>query len=138
MSVSGTPKARPGEVEFTLTWRAEAGYLTGELEALNVTDHDFRLSHKPGLIPIGVDGQPLAAETIVTLEMRRPGYVELAPGERARARVGWGAWDGPPASGKVLVTWDGGRQEVTADGPRQPGSDGPAMNLWSSWFERMG
>jgi hypothetical protein len=60
----------------------------------------------------------------------------LAPGERARAPVGWGGWDGPPASGKVLVTWAGGQTQVTADGPVQPEADGPATNLWSSWFEQ--
>ena len=85
----------------------------------------FRLSHKPRLIPIGVNGQPLSAETIVTLEFRPPGYVVLGPGERARARVGWGGWDGPAPSGRVLVAWDGGRQEVIAEGPRQPENAGP-------------
>jgi len=90
------------------------------------------------LTPLGLDGELLAAETIVTLELRQPGFVELAPGERARTRVGWGGWDGPPASGTVLVTWAGGQTEVTAHGPVQPEADGPAVNLWTSWFERVG
>lgn len=137
MSVAETPEAGAGDVELSLSWHAESGYLTGELEALNVSDHAFRLSNKPELIPIGVDGQPLDAENIVTLELRLPGYVELQPGERARTGVGWAGWDGPPASGRVLVTWGGGRVEVTADGPHQPESVGPATNLWTSWFERV-
>jgi hypothetical protein len=138
MPICESQEAQPGEVEFTLSWRAESGYLTGHLEALNVSDHAVRLSNKPGLIPVGVDGQPLAADTIVTLEMRPPGYVELQPGERARTRVGWGGWDGPPASGRFVVAWGGDRVEVSADGPRQPESQGPGTNLWSSWFERVG
>ena len=132
------PEAQPGDVTFRLSWRAKSGHLTGELEASNVCDHAVGLSGKPGLTPIGLDGAPLAAETIVTLEFRPPGLVELAPGERARTRVGWGGWDGPPASGTVRVTWAGGQAEVTAQGPVQPEADGPATNLWSSWFERIG
>jgi hypothetical protein len=95
----------------------------------------FRLSGKPLLTPIGTDGVPLDAKTVVTLELRLPGYVELAPGERAMARVGWGGWDGAPASGKVIVHWRGENVELIADGPRQPESDGPTTNLWTSWFE---
>jgi Domain of unknown function (DUF4232) len=131
------PEAKPGDVAFRLSWRAESGSLTGELEVSNVCDHAVRLSGKPGLTPIGIDGEPLAAETAVTLELRPPGYVVLAPGDRARAPVGWGGWDGPPAGGMVLVTWEGGQTEVTAHGPVQPEADGPATNLWSSWFERI-
>jgi hypothetical protein len=83
----GVRNARPGEVEFTLTWRAESGRLKGVLEALNVCDHPVRLAHKPRLIPIGVDGRPLDADHIVSAELKIPGYVDLGPGERARARV---------------------------------------------------
>ncbi len=138
MHRSDVPEAQPDDVAFRLSWRAESGHLTGELEATNVCDHAVRLSGKPGLTPIGIDGEALAAETTVTLELIPPGYVVLAPGERARAPVGWGGWDGPQASGTVLVTWAGGRAKVTADGPVQPEADGPATNLWSSWFERFG
>ena len=89
------------------------------------------------MTPVGLDGEPLAAETIVTLEFRPPGFIELAPGERARSPVGWAGWNGPPASRAVLIIWAGGRTEVTAHGPVQPEADGPATNLWSSWFERI-
>ena len=132
------PEAQPADVVFRLSWRAESGRLTGELEASNVCDHAIRLSGKPGLTPIGLDGEALAAKTIVTLEFRPPGFVELVPGGRARTRVGWDGWDGPPASGTVLVTWAGGQTEVTAHGPVQPEADGQARNLWSSWFESIG
>jgi Domain of unknown function (DUF4232) len=132
-----TPEARPGDVAFRLSWRAESGHLRGELEASNVCDHAVRLSGKPGMTPIGVDGKPLAARTIVTLEFVPPGFVELAPGERARTRVGWSGWDGPPASSTVVVTWSGGQTEVRADGPVQPIAKGPATNLLTSWFERI-
>lgn len=137
MASTETPEAQRGDVLFALSWRAESGRLRGELEARNTSNHPVRLSGKPGLTPIGRDGDPLDAETIVTLEFRPPGYVELAPGERARAPVGWGAWDGPPASGRVVVKWDGGEIEVMADGPRQPEADKRPTNLWSSWFKRV-
>jgi Protein of unknown function (DUF4232) len=128
--------ARPDEVDFTLTWRAESGQLTGVLEAVNVCDHPVRLANKPRLVPMGVDGRPLDAEQIISMEMKIPGYVDLGPGERASAPVSWAGWDGPPASGRVIVGWHGGRVEVEASGPRQPESVGPPTNLSSSWFER--
>ena len=92
---------------------------------------------KPALTPIGTDGQPLDAKSVVTLEARSPGYVELKPGERARSPVGWAGWDGPPCAGKVIVRWQGGQMEVNADGPRQPTRRGPATNLYTSWFGRV-
>lgn len=131
------PEAQPDDVELSLSWRAESGRLTGYLEARNVSGHPVRLSHKPGLTPVGTDGKPLDAHTMVTAELRMPYYVELAPGARARAPVGWGGWDGPPASGAVIITLAGGTAEVHVDGPPQPESRGPATNLSSSWFERM-
>ena len=125
-----------GDVTFTLSWRMRNGRLSGDLVAVNISNHRVRLSGKPGLVAVGTDGQPLDAETVVSLELRWPGYVELNPGERARSPVGWGGWDGPPCSGKVIVRWDGGQVEVNADGPPQPTRRGPATNLSTSWFER--
>ena len=127
-------EALPTEVAFTLSWEAAGGTLHGILEGRNVSDHPVRLSHKPGLIPIGVDGEPLDAETIVTAELRLPDYAEMGPGERARATVSWAGWGGPPASGRVIVKWSGGQVEVAASGPRQPTASGPTTNLSSSWF----
>ena len=135
MTEPSIPEAQPTEVEFRLSWWPESGHLTGELEARNIGTRVVRLSGKPTLTPTGVDGRPLDAELVVSLELRLPGYVELAPGGRARASVGWAGWDGPPSSGKVIIGWQGGQEEVTAQGPRQPGSAGPPTNLWSSWFE---
>lgn len=135
--MAGIQNAGASEVTFTLTWRADAGSLKGELQALNVCDHVVRLSGKPRLVPIGVDGEQLDADAIVSAEMKLPGYVELAPGERASAPVSWAGWDGPPASGRLIVGWQGGRVEVEAFGPRQPESVGPPTNLSSSWFERV-
>jgi hypothetical protein len=73
--------------------------------------------------------------SIMTLELRLPGYVELAPGESATSGVGWAAWDGPAVGRLVRVEWPGGQADVPIDGPRQPAATGPATNLWSSWFE---
>jgi Protein of unknown function (DUF4232) len=131
------PEARPDDVELSLSWRSESGGLAGHVEARNVCEHRVRLSSKPAVTPVGLDGEPLDAGTVVTAELRVPGYVELAPGERARAPVGWGGWDGPPASGTVIIALAGGKAEVVVDGPPQPESRGPATNLSTSWFERM-
>ena len=138
MPTTAPEEAQPGEVDFSLVWDLSNGSLTGELLAQNVCDRAIRLSGKPGLTPRGEDGEPLDAPTVVTAEYRPPGYVALEPGERARARVGWGAWNGPPASGTVTVKWDAGEVDIEALGPRQPDRTGPANNLWSSWFERVG
>jgi hypothetical protein len=101
------PEVRPGDVAFRLSWRAEPGHLTGELEASNVCDHAVRLSGKPGLTQIGLDGEPLAAETIVTLEFRPPGLVELA---RRVSEYGHG-WDGAAGTARppAAPSWSRGR-----------------------------
>jgi hypothetical protein len=130
-------EARPGDVEFTLSWHPVGDGLHGLLQALNVCNHPVRLSNKPALIPVGLTGEPLHADTIVTAEFRPPGYAEVAPGERASARVTWAGWDGAPASGRWIVRWDGGQAEVEASGPRQPKGRGPATSLSSSWFTLM-
>jgi Domain of unknown function (DUF4232) len=131
------PEARPDDVDLALVWRpTSGGGLAGHLAARNVCGHMVRLSGKPTVTPVGTDGEALDAHTVVTAEMRMPGYVELAPGERALAPVSWGGWDGPPAGGSVIIGLAGGETEVLADGPRQPESHGPATNLSTSWFER--
>jgi uncharacterized protein DUF4232 len=135
MSEIDGPEAQVGEVEFQLIWKAAGDGLEGTLEAVNVCSHSIRLTGKPGLKPVGMDGQPLDTVTVVSLELLLPGYVVLEPGEKAIAAVGWAGWDGPPASGTVVVSWDDRRTEVQSSGPSQPKSHGPATNLWSSWFK---
>jgi Protein of unknown function (DUF4232) len=129
-------EARPGDVSFTLDWLAEDGALKGTLEARNVSRRRVRLTGKPQLSVLDDDGNPLDAPTVTTLELLMPGYVELDPGEAAVSRIGWAGWDGPAASGRVLISWPGGQAEVLASGPFQPAATGPATNLWSSWFTR--
>jgi hypothetical protein len=122
-------------LEVGLSWAADDnGGLTGWLEVRNTSDDVVRLPGKPGLRPLGVDGAPLAADCIVTLEMRVPGYVDVASGGRARAPVGWGGWHGPAASGRVEVTFADQTFVVEVDGPAQPTGHGPGTNLWSNWF----
>lgn len=137
MTDTDAAEAGPEDVTFALTWQAEDGALRGVLQARNVSGRRVRLSGKPGLSPLDADGQPLEAMSIMTLEMRMPGYVELDPGESARSAVGWAGWDGPAASGVVRVEWPGGQADVPATGPRQPPGTGPATNLWSSWFDQV-
>jgi hypothetical protein len=135
MSPDEIPEAVPGELAFSLSWEADDGGLRGELTAVNVGDRPVRLTGKPGVTPIGVDGVPLDTVTAVSLEMRLPGYVVLAPGERATAPVWWSAWDGPPAGDTARISWDG-EAEADVTGPRQPERREGATNLSSSWFAR--
>ena len=134
MTDTDAPEARSDDVAFALTWQDEGGALKGVLEARNVGKGRVRLSGKPRLTPLDVEGNPLEADTIITLELKMPSHVELEPGESATSSVGWAGWDGPAAGGVVLVEWSGGRAEVPASGPRQPAATGPTTNLWSSWF----
>jgi hypothetical protein len=133
---AAVPEALPGEIELTLSWEAAGGGLRGLLQARNVCDHPVRLSNKPVLIPLGVTGERLDTHTTVTLELRLPPYADIGPGGVASSPVSWAGWDGPPASDAVIVEWDAGQSqvEVTASGPHQPTSAGPATNLSSSWF----
>jgi hypothetical protein len=118
-----------------MSWTARPdGALSGELTATNVSDRRVRLSGKPALVPLGGDGMPLDAMTVVTTEFIVPGYVTVDPGESASAEVGWGAWNGPDPSGDLVVRWPGGEATIRPVGPRRPSATGPATNLWSTWF----
>jgi hypothetical protein len=127
-------KPRAGDV--WLSWSPDGqGGLTGWVEVHNSTDNVVRVTGKPSVRPLGVDGAPLATECVVTLELRTPDYVDVPSRGVARAPVGWAGWDGPPASGQVEVTLGGRAYTVDVVGPAQPSGRGPATNLWSSWFE---
>jgi hypothetical protein len=123
-------------LEVRLSWSAdERDGLIGWLEVRNSGENVVRLAGKPGLRPLGLDGAPLATECVVTLELRTPDYVDVPSGGTARAPVGWGGWDGPPAGGQVEVSFSGRTYTVDVDGPAQPPGRGPGTNLWSNWFE---
>ena len=127
---------KPSADDVRLSWSPDdQGGLTGWVEVRNARQSVVRVSGKPGLRPLGVGGEALPTECIVTLEMRTPGYVDVPSGGVARAPVGWAGWDGPPASGRVEVTVSDLSYTVEVDGPAQPTGRGPATNLWSSWFE---
>lgn len=129
--------ARPVDLDLVLVWSSdEHGGLTGELRARNVSDGPVRLGGKPGLQVLGVDGKPLDVRCILTAEIRRPGYVDLYPGEEAVSPVLWAGWDGGSVSGEVVVRLPGGSSRVRCSGPRQPTAVGPAMNLSASWWKR--
>jgi hypothetical protein len=121
--------------DVSVVWHDEDGSLRGWVEVRNVGDRPCRLSGKPSITPLSADGSRLDAPTIVTAELKLPGYVVLEPGQRARAAIGWGAWDGPTAGVQVVVGWEGQEKQVTVSGPTQPSrSEGPT-NIWSYWFE---
>jgi hypothetical protein len=138
-AVDGTdvPAAIAAQLVLFLEWQAVAdGSLEGELVVINDAEQSVRVSGRPMLVPIGVDGRDLGVDMIVTAELRIPDFVVLGPGERARALVSWGGWNGPPCSGRFRIELPGARTELSALGPRQPEAGGPATNLSSSWFER--
>ena len=121
---------------MSVQWtKDENGGLRGEVVAANVSGRTCRLGNKPGLRPIGVDGQPLDVRQYVTLELRVPPFVVLRPGQRASAPIHWSGWHGRPASGRIIVSWEGGSATVDAEGPAQPGVPTHGRgNLISSWF----
>jgi hypothetical protein len=116
-------------------WERDGGGLRGQVIAENVSGRACLLPGKPEVNPIGVDGRPLPAGTVITLEWRMPGYVIIAPGGRAAAPVSWSSWCGAPAAGRAIVTWEGGGPaEAEVHGPAQPACDGRSLDLSTSWF----
>lgn len=135
MADSELPECRPEEVEISVEWQDADGGLTGWVEVRNVGTAARRLSGKPALLPLSPEGAPVGVSTVVTAELRLPGYVVLGPGSRARSRTRWPAWRGPAPGDEILVRWPGGEKQVRDAGPSAPArSEGP-QNISSSWFE---
>ena len=128
------PACRADDVSVTVSWEHDGSGLRGQVIAENTGGRACRLAGKPEVTPLGLDGRPLPAQTVVTLEMLLPGYVVLEPGQRAAAPVTWGGWDGAAASPRVQVTWEGGAATAAVHGPAQPASTDPPCHLSSSWF----
>jgi hypothetical protein len=131
------PECRPDDVEVGLTWQLRNdGALSGWVSVRNRGERACRLSNKPAVIPLAADGSPLRVDTIVTLELRIPDHVVLEPGQEARAPVGWGGWNGPPAGDRAVVVWGAERHrtEVPVAGPPQPPSRSGPSNISSGWF----
>lgn len=129
------PACGPDDLSVTVRWERDGDGLRGQVIAENTGGRACRLPAKPGVRPLGLDGKPLPVETVITLEWVSPGYVALEPGQRAAAPIAWGGWDGPAASSRAQVTWEGGGA-VTAvvEGPAQPAGTGSPGNISSSWF----
>jgi hypothetical protein len=127
------------DLAVTVRWERHGTGLRGQVIAQNAGSRACRLAGKPGVAPLGLDGMPLPAETIITLEMIHPGYVILQPGQRAAAPVGWSNWCGQQASARARVSWQGGEAVADVHGPVQPGCcQGRPGNLSSSWFSLIG
>jgi len=138
VDATDVPEATAHQLVLLLEWRAVVdGSMDGELVVVNDAEQPVRVSGKPRLVAIGLDGRDLGVDMVVTAELRIPDFVVLGPGERARALVSWAGWNGPPCSGRFRIELPGGRAELSALGPRQPEASGPATNLSSSWFERL-
>jgi hypothetical protein len=129
------PPCGSDDLSVVVHWQRDGTGLLGQVIAENVSDRACQLASKPTVTPLQVDGSPLPVDTIITLEMRTPGYVNLQPGQRAAARLIWGSWCGQPASDRALVKWPGGSATARVVGPAQPDC-GPsrAYNITSSWF----
>ncbi|WP_442875880.1 DUF4232 domain-containing protein [Amycolatopsis sp. NBC_01488] len=116
------PPCGSGDLAVSVRWfRAAGGGLCGEVVAENVSGRVCRLGRKPGLQPLGLDGQPLGVGQWVTLELRIPPFVILEPGQLASASISWSGWSGRSASGRIVVSWEGGSATVDAAGPIEPG-----------------
>jgi hypothetical protein len=125
----------PADLELTVHWERDGRGLRGQVIARNVSGRACRLASKPGVTPLRADGSPLPTQTVITLEMRSPGYVVLRPGERAAAPVRWSSWCGEPAGDRVRVDWPGGSAIGAVHGPAQPDCvPDTGENLTSSWF----
>jgi hypothetical protein len=133
------PPCGSGDLAVSVRWfQAAGGGLRGEVVAENVSGRVCRLGRKPGLQPLGLDGQPLGVDQWVTLELRIPPFVILEPGQLASAPISWSGWSGRSASGRIVVSWEGGSATVDAAGPTEPGSpERGAGGLSSSWFFRI-
>jgi hypothetical protein len=138
-SPSEQPLCGPEDLTVTVSWHRDGTGLRGQVIAENAGSRACRLAGKPGITPLGLDGAPLSAETIITMEMIHPGYVILQPGQRAAAPAGWSNWCGQQASARARVDWQGGTAVADVRGPVQPGcSPGRPGNLSSSWFHLIG
>ena len=126
-------------------WHDDGGSLRGWVAVVNDDASVLRLHGKPSISPLAADGTSLDVRHVITLEMRCPGCVDLLPGQRARAPITWGGWDGPEAGHEVLVGWyqadgEGGsgsrvQTRVAVLGPHQPTGTVGGTNTSSSWFE---
>ena len=128
------PACGPGDLSVTVRWERDGAGLRGQVIAENTGSRACRLPGKPGVTPLGLDGEPLPVETVITLEWLSPGYVTLEPGQRAAAPVAWDSWDGLAASSRAQVTWAGGAATAAVEGPAQPDATGAPRNIASSWF----
>jgi hypothetical protein len=130
------PLCGPEDLAVTVRWEQDGTGLRGQVTARNAGSRACRLAGKPGVTPLGLDGVPLPAGTVITLEMLHPGYVVLRPGQRAAAPVSWRNWCGQAASARARVSWQGGAAIADVQGPVQPQCSGQgADNLSSGWFK---
>ena len=133
--VADLPECGPDDLDVSAAWDLIDGALRGQIVVQNIGNRTCRLSGKPTLIPLGLDGQPVPARFIISLELRVPPVV-LPLGARAAAALGWSGWCGNPASGDARISCGSETKIVSVSGPRQPEcpENGGPTNLSSSWF----
>jgi hypothetical protein len=130
----GLPLCEPEDLAVTVRWQQDGTGLRGQVLARNVGSRACRLAGKPTVKPLGLDGAALPTETVITLELRIPGYVVLQPGKSAAAPVIWRNWSGQAASDRARVSWQSGTAIADVEGPAQPQDSQGQGNLSSGWF----
>lgn len=123
---SAVPLCDPHDLTVSVHWGPDAeGGLRGQVVAENTGGQACRLPGKPTVRPVGVDGKPLPVQTLITLEMRLPGYVIVQPGQSAAAPVAWGSWCVRPASDQARP---GPGSDTTPQTPQTSGSGRRVVN----------
>jgi hypothetical protein len=129
------PACGPEDLAVVVSWERAGPGLRGQVIAENIGARACRLANKPSVTPLRPDGSPLPVDTIVTLELRDPGYVTVQPGQRAASPVTWSSWCGERAGDRARVGWPGGSTVAVVYGPAQPDCQDRPDNITSSWFD---
>src|ERR1700735_623004 len=120
VSDDAVPPCGPDDLAVTVSWERDGAGLRAQVTAETVSAGAGRLAGKPQVRPLQPDGTPLPVETVISLEMRNPGYVILSPDHRATARVSCASLCGQRESNRAQVSWDGGSAVTEVRGPAQP------------------
>jgi hypothetical protein len=138
-SLDAPAECVPEEVEIAVVWEARGGGLSGSVIVRNTGHGACRITSKPSVVPLSIDGSPLNIETIISLEFRNPNYVVIEPGEEAHASIGWSSRPpGQVLGDQAIVRWGAPIRctQITVQEPWQPTSISESPRMWTSWFTR--
>lgn len=112
------------------------GTLVGELTLQNSGSEVLEVAGKPQLRPMGVDGDPQPASTLMTLEYG-PGPLIVLPGQVAVARVRWNAWIGARVTPYFQIRCGDLRGIAKAASDAHPVPVARENRFTTSWFRRI-